>query len=314
MIASSTGRPATVSDAVMAYAHDLAVRGAGPENATRITKNLSPALAAKPVGLLTASDLAAWRDRPMADGVKPATVVRLSRAVKAALNLAARRDHRITNRNAWSDGLGGVSESYASRNIQRLDDDQARAVIAASYEVDRHLGLYVEVAAETGARPSQISRLVVGDLQDGSAPRLMMPSSRKGRGRKVGRYPVPISKRLADKLVPKDERAPDEPLLLRPDGRRWQATDLGDYANLFETAVASLGLDITFYALRHSAVVRSLMAGVPTRVVAATADTSTEMIERTYSSYISHFADEIARRGLLAPAEPAGNVVSLRSK
>jgi hypothetical protein len=68
------------------------------------------------------------------------------------------------NRNAWGDGLGGVAEGYASRNVQRLDNDQIRAVVAAAYAFDRNLGLYVEVAAETGARPSQISRLVVGDL------------------------------------------------------------------------------------------------------------------------------------------------------
>jgi hypothetical protein len=129
---ADAGRPATVADAVAAYARDLIARGAGPENATRITKNLTPSLATKPVGLLTARDLSAWRDGLIADGVKPATVVRLSRAIKAALNLAARRDSRIVNRNAWSDGLGGVSENFASRNIHRLDNDQVRAVIDAS--------------------------------------------------------------------------------------------------------------------------------------------------------------------------------------
>jgi integrase len=306
---ADAGRPATVADAVAAYARDLANRGAGRENATRITKNLSPSLAAKPVGLLTARDLGAWRDGLIADGAKHASVVRLSRAVKAALNLAARRDHRIVNRNAWSDGLGGVSENFVSRNIQRLDDDQVYAVIDASYALNRELGLYVEVAAETGARPSQVSRLVGADLQDGVAPRLMMPSSRKGRGRKPSNRPVPISKQLAAKLM--SSREPDEPLLTRPDGRRWQETDLGDYAHLFEKAVGRLGLDVTFYALRHSAIIRSLLSGVPIRVVAANADTSVAMLEATYSRFIAHFADEVARRGLLPP--PAANVAAIRS-
>jgi hypothetical protein len=66
---AEASRPATVVDAVAAYARDLAARGAGPENATRITKNLTPSLAAKPVGLLTAHDLSAWRDGILADGV-----------------------------------------------------------------------------------------------------------------------------------------------------------------------------------------------------------------------------------------------------
>ena len=308
---ADAGRPPTVADAVAEYARDLAARGAGPENATRITANLIPTLATKPVGLLTTRDLSAWRDGLLRDGMKPATMVRLGRAVKAALNLDARRDPQITNRNTWADGFSGLSEDFASRNIQRLDDQQVRAVIAASYLLDPNFGVYAEVAAETGARPSQISRLIVGDLQDGANPRLTMPTSRKGRGRKASRYPVPITKELADKLASivsvgnnSLARAPHEPLLTRPDGRRWQETDLGDYARLFEKVVGHLGLDVTFYALRHSAIVRSLLAGVPVRIVAASADTSTEMIERTYSAFIGNFADEVARRGLLAPSSP----------
>ena len=305
--AVETGSLLAVAGAIDEYARDLAARGAGPENATQIRKHLTPALAARPIALLNARELSAWRDGLLKGGMPQATLVRLMRAAKAALNLAAKRDHSITNRAAWSDGLSGVAENFSSRNIERLDDDQVRNVIAASYDLDRNLGLYVEVAAETGARPSQISRLVVSDLQNGGAPRLMMPASRKGRGRKASKHPVPISNQLADKL--RSDRAPEEPLLVRSDGRRWQSTDLGDYANLFEQVVARLGLEVTFYALRHSMVVRSLLAGVPIRIIAAVTDTSTTMIERTYSSYVGHFADEIARRGLINT--PATNVVEL---
>src|SRR5258705_382655 len=82
-----------------------------------------------PVGLLTVRELAAWRDSLIANGMKPATVVRLAKATKAALNLTARRDPRITNTTAWRDGLGGLAEGFASRNMQRLDDDQVRAAV-----------------------------------------------------------------------------------------------------------------------------------------------------------------------------------------
>ena len=297
----------TVANALDEYARDLAARGAGPENATRIRKHLTPTLAARPIALLSARELSAWRDSLLKDDMPQATLVRLMRAVKAALNLAAKRDHSIANRAAWADGLSGVAENFASRNIERLDDDQVRTVINASYALDLHLGLYVEVAAETGARPSQISRLVVSDLQGGDAPRVMMPASRKGRGRKPSKHPVPISKQLADKL--KSDREPDAPLLTRADGRRWQETDLGDYANLFERVAAGLGLNVTFYSLRHSMIIRALLAGVPIRIIAATTDTSTTMIERTYSSYVGHFADEVARRGLLASSPSSANVV-----
>ena len=306
---AEAGSLMTVVGALEEYGRDLAARGAGAENAGRIKKHLPPALAAKPVAILTARELSAWRDNLLRDGMKPATVVRLCRSIKAMLNLAAKRDHSIKNRAAWTDGLSGVREDYASRNIERLDDDQVRTVIAACYALDRNLGLYTEVAAETGARPSQISRLVAGDLQNGGAPRLMMPASRKGRGRKASKHPVPISLQLAMKL--KSDREPDEPLLVRADGRRWQETDSGDYAGLFGRAIAGLGLNgATFYCLRHSMIIRALLAGIPMRVLSASVDSSTTMLEQTYSSRIGHYADQTMRLGLLSPASTPAEVVT----
>lgn len=103
---------------------------------------------------------------------------------EGALTLAAKSDPRILNRAAWRDGLTGIAEAYDSRNVQRLTYDQVHSVIAAAYEMDAPLGLYVEVAAVTGERLSQIARLEVGDLQAGNgSPRLMMPVSRKGKSR-----------------------------------------------------------------------------------------------------------------------------------
>jgi hypothetical protein len=108
---ADAGRPATVADAVAAYERDLIARGGSVANAGRIRKHLTPTLAAKPAGLLTARELAAWRDGLLAGGMKSATAVRLAKATKAALNLAARRDPRILNRAAWRDGLGGLAET-----------------------------------------------------------------------------------------------------------------------------------------------------------------------------------------------------------
>ena len=53
------------------------------------------------------------------------------------------------------------------------------------------------------------------------------------------------------------------------------------------------------YALRHSSIVRALLANVPIRLVSAMHDTSVVMIERTYSAYIADFADAISRPALL---------------
>jgi hypothetical protein len=303
---TDAGRPASFATAIDAYQADLIARGGDPANAQTIRRHITPTLASRPVGLLTVATLAHWRDGLLAGGMKPATAVRLFKATKAALNLAAKRDPRITNQAAWRHGLGGIAENFESRNVQRLDDAAVRAVVAAAYAVDLAFGRYVEVAAVTGARPSQIARLLVGDLvSNGDSSRLMMPSSRKGRGRKISRRPVPITQSLAAKLSASSAgRAPTEPLLLRRDGRAWQSGYAGDHAPLFAQAAERAGVDCTFYALRHASVIRSLIAGTPARLTAALHDTSLAMLERTYSAFISEFGDSVARKGLLDVATP----------
>src|SRR5262249_37174064 len=150
-------------------------------------------------------------------------------------------------------------------------------------------GLLVEVAAVTGARVSQLARLTVEDLQaEGSEPRLMMPSARKGKGRKVIQHrPVPIPNGLAGKLRALTvDRLARSPLLLKPSGEPWKKSD---HSRPFARAARAAGLDpneVTAYALRHTNIVRQLLAGVPIRVVAAAHDSSVQMLERTYSKFI----------------------------
>ena len=68
------------------------------------------------------------------------------------------------------------------------------------------------------------------------------------------------------------------------------------------------------YALRHSSIVRQILAGVPIRVVAVNHDTSIAMLERTYSRHIGDHSDALARVGLLDIAETgAGNLIPLRA-
>jgi integrase len=312
---ADTNRLASFADAINSYQADLRARGGNVANAQRIRKHITPTLASKPVGLLTAREFAHWRDGLLAAGMKPATAVRLFKNAKAALTLAAKRDPRIANTAAWRDGLSGLAENFESRNPSRLSDAEVQAVVAAAYELDPAFGRYVEVAAVTGARPSQIARLLVGDLwPNGDGPRLTMPSSKKGRGRKISRKPVAITASLAGKLSAASVgRAPTEPLVLRSDGRPWQATDKSDHIKLFAKAATRAGLTgITIYALRHSSVVRGILHGLPLRVVASAHDTSVVMIERTYSAHISDFADTLSRRALLeiAPPQP-GKVVPI---
>ena len=66
------------------------------------------------------------------------------------------------------------------------------------------------------------------------------------------------------------------------------------------------------YCLRHTAITRALLVGVPVRLVASSFDTSVAMIEKTYSKFIADHGDAQMRRALFDVDAPAnGNVVAL---
>ena len=129
------------------------------------------------------------------------------------------------------------------------------------------------------------------------------------------RRPVPIPASLANRLRGVVAgRTGSNPLLVKPSGAPWNKSD---HSRLFRRATKGAGQDpseVTIYALRHSSIVRQLLAGVPVRVVAANHDTSVTMLERTYSRHIGDHSDALARAALLdtTPQQPPGNkVVSL---
>ena len=154
-----------------------------------VVRKLIPAtLLARPVGLLTFRELRHWRDG-LLDGRKAASVNRTCKSLKAALNLAAVHDPRIGNTAVWRNALAGLPDAHTARHVG-LPERDVRAIVAAAYAVDPSLGLWTEVAAITGARPSQIARLDVGDLQDES--RRSAPDDavvEKGQGPQARRAP-----------------------------------------------------------------------------------------------------------------------------
>jgi integrase len=275
--------PATWEQAIDDYEADLKTRGGNKDNATHIRFHLTRGAAAllkKTVALLTAAELKRWRNDLVANsGLKLSSVVRLLKSACASLNLAASHDPRITNREAWRVGLGGLHDSYAA--INRVQPDIiVRQIIVEADSLDPAFGLFVRTAAETGARSVQLARLEIADLQaKGAEPKLLMPSSRKGRKRQIT---VPISPDLAARLKhAAGKRAPDEPLLLRADGKRWDSPGKRRFVQEPFAAVAErVGICETLYCLRHSAIVRALLAGVPAQLVASNHDTSLRMCSR----------------------------------
>jgi integrase len=316
--APSADAPVTVAGALDDYACDLGARGASPTNANYPRKHLTSTLLSKPVALLSQRELRLWRDSLLAK-LKASSVNRIIGVFATALSQAAERDHRIKNQQAWLIGLATLPDAHTARNVV-LPDATVSAFVSAAYAHDSALGLLVDTLAVTGARPSQAVRLHVGDLHDGDKPKLMMPKSGKGGGanrvqRKLQTYSVPITPALAAKLKQAAlGRDAEAPLFLRSNGEPWNARPSHDYREDIRTLVDGIGLPgtVTIYALRHSSIVRQLLANVPVRIVAAVHNTSVQMIESTYSAHISEYSDELSRSALLHHTPPpTDNVVPI---
>jgi integrase len=311
----------TVDNALKDYRRDLEARSANPYNAEHPRLHLTSGLLSKPVALLTAAELKKWRDSLLGT-MAPATINRLTRCICAALHLARQHDERIQNRQAWEIGLAALPDAQQVRNVI-ITDDKVREFVAAAYAHDADLGLFVDVLAVTGTRPSQASRLRVEDLRDHpTRPTLLMPKSGKGGGRnrsqkKHERYSVPITVQLARKLKEAAiGRTGDMPLLLQRDGSSWGDNPGQKYHRDVDNVVTAIGLDsaeVTIYCLRHSSIVRMLLKNIPIRLVASLHNTSVTMIEKHYSRYITEYSiDEITRAGLLSePTPSADKVVAL---
>jgi integrase len=222
--------------------------------------------------------------------------------------------------------LKALPEADKANNVV-LAEEQAQAWVAEAYALDHALGLLTHVIAETGARPSQVVRLLVRDLIAGEAPRLMMPKSGKGgtrapAKRKAERYPVSISPGLAVLLrTAVKGRQGGEHLLLRSNSRPWNQTDPNvDYARDVDRVVVTLGLDPAvygLYAFRHTSITRMLLKGIPTAIVAQAHDTGEAPIRKHYAASILNHTDDLTRQALpaLGPAQlAASNVVQITKR
>ena len=168
-----------------------------------------------------------------------------------------------------------------------------KSIVATAHQVDVDFGLLIEVLAVTGA-----------EVEPGGAARGRRPPHRRQpsaadavepQGEATASYkdaaadPSPPGRRPGAAIR---RSRPDQPLLTMGyfyARRRW----------------VELGLDkaVTFYSLRHSIIVRELLANVLPRVVAAHHDTSVAMIEHTYSRHIGTVSDQVVAGRCSTPAD-----------
>lgn len=346
-IASADGPAPTVASAVLDHiaAHDARQKALGESKRDvrlRLTKHvLSARIATVALHALTESDLSKWRSA-LPKNLAPSTVRRIVNDLRAALNATAMK-HRARLPAETSmvikAGLATVdAETAQARDKAALPDADIRRIVQAAATVDTEDGWegdllrIVLVLSATGARFSQIKRNAVADLQIAQG-RLMVPTSRKGRGKKKASH---IGTRLGSDVVEALRpaiagRRPKDPLLERwrhkqekgteDQTPRWVRDERGPWLNASELGrpwakiikLASLPADTVPYALRHSSIVRQLRAGLPVRLVAALHDTSARMIELHYSAAIVDALDELSAGAVIPLVPIAGEkVVPLR--
>lgn len=297
------------------------------------------ALADVDLHALTESDLLSWRGSLPAT-MKATTRQRLVNDLKAALNAAY-----AANRAKLPAGLPGVikqglradavEEAEAvARDNQILPDADIARVLRAAREVDAEQGWdgdlfrLVLVLTATGARLSQVARIRVSDCQIAQS-RLLVPTSRKGRGAKNGTITIPVGRDVVDELVPVTAKRPPDTILLErwrhvqvPGKLEWQRDGRGPWQSAADLARPWQAIrdraklpDVIPYALRHTSIVKGIRANLPIRLVAALHDTSTAMIERHYSKWITSGLEDLARSAIvpLVPAEGDSNIVRLNA-
>jgi integrase len=317
----------TVRDVCEAYAAALEARQvadgvrARRDSRSRVNKHiLAGKIAAITICDLTAADILAWRTDLQSFDLAAATVKRTAAVLRAALNEAGRQ---------YCDALGdryfmAVRNGFAATTIDHgviatrpnvvLSDDDFMRLMQAAAEIDEegswdgHLLRLVTCLAITGARFSQVARIKVGDLQL-DRRQLMVPVSRKGRGRKARTaIAFPLDQSAVEVLRPAVAGRRGQDLLLqrwaftRLESQTWRKSHLrawrpAEITMPFRKIVdrAQLSLDVTAYALRHTSIARGLRLNMPVRLVASMHDTSTEMIERHYSAHIEDAMRDVAR-------------------
>jgi integrase len=294
--------------------------------ASRLTRYvLADKLADTALADLTEEALRRWKGR-LGPHLKASSHVRTVSDFKAALNLAHKRLRKSLSPDFGESVRFGLARdeatqygSHNAREDQILPDETVRDIVdaAAAFDEDGDVGRMVLVLAATGARFSQVQRIRVGDVQSDRL-RIFVPTSRKGRGKTEGHYPVQIGEDVIDRLRPAmASRKKDEPLLWRwrlvqvkasewRKGRRGPWTSASEMTRQWKTICKSLdlGSDVVPYALRHSSIVRGIRNGLPIRLVAAMLDTSVAMIERHYVRYIVDGLEDLAAKAVVTLARP----------
>ena len=323
------GAPITVRAAMASYIEYLRANGkATKDPEQRANAMILPALGDRLVEELTSDEIRKWfadyaerpglirakangerKERPPVEGDeairrRQSSANRLLTILKAALNLAF-NEEKVQSDLAWKrvkpyKGVDGA-------RVRFLSLDEATRLLNACEPDFRYL---VRGALESGARYSELARLVVSDFSH-NAGTLHVRKSKSGKARHIILTPEAVAF-FRDLTA---GRAGNALIFTADDGAPWkkseQSRPMAD-----AVAVAKIAPRISFHGLRHTYASHCVMGGVPLLVVAKNLGHATiAMVQKHYAHLApSYEADAIHAGAPRFGAPEKTNVTPLPAK
>jgi integrase len=171
--------------------------------------------------------------------------------------------------------LGKVPRPGIARRERCPTLEEIRILIAA---VPEGLHELLECLLETGARPSELAKATVGDLQ---GTRLVLPTHKTGK--KTGKpriiYLTPRALAIVRRQIA--GKSPAALIFTTSIGTMWRDKWIAEKVSAARAA-AKLGPHVVAYSLRHHFITSKLEQGVPVAIVASLVGTSIAQIDKHY--------------------------------
>jgi integrase len=261
-------RPATMKQLFEAYVADLEARGKGSDTITRaaqtatVLEALLPELLTKPVGKITDADVFAVRQARARAGVKPSTINRDLRTIRAMLK-KARPEYRFP---------GGAFFPEDETRVRWLRPEEEILVLDTMPSPFQDIA---KLAALTLMRLSEI-RLLRREMVHLEQGVVLLPRA------KAGARPVVLSE-LARKILQRQLETHDKAWVFPgPDGAPYSRVHV---SRVFRKAARAAGLkDFHFHDLRHHGATMALNAGFTAPIVMQLGGWKSEKMMRRYAA------------------------------
>jgi integrase len=289
----ASAAPATLGMLLDGYAEHLRVRGKAEPVIARVTytrraiEAVLPELLAHPVDTIVDDDLFAYRAARERAKIKPSTVNRDLRTLRAALKLA-RPSYRFP---------GGAFYREDETRVRWLRPEEELAVLEPMRSPFREIA---KLAALSLMRQTEI-RLLRREMVHLDQGVILLPRA------KGGARPVILSRPAHALLREALASHAGEWVFPNPAGRPYSREQVG---RVFRRAAQAAGLrDFHFHDLRHHGATMALNAGFRAPIVMALGGRKTEKMMRRYAAV----TDETLRAAAEAIAGHSSNLTSLRA-